>query len=141
VKNIIILFYVVMFCSCNIYKYQFKEDLMQIVSKKRNPINSITIESESGRRLAKFWAIHNTWSREFSLKTFSPEYFECAGNCPFKFDTGKVYFLSMTPKGDGAGKTINIMLQSDGRIIEKPLAVQGWLINPLLKDSAAQRQK
>ena len=139
-KHIIIMLGVMMLSSCAVYKYKYSEGQMQIVSGKRHPINSITIESESGRRLVKFWALRDAWSREFSLKTFSPEYFECVGNCPFKFDTGKVYFLRMTPRGDGARKSINVILQHDGRIIEVPLAMQGELGDPI-RDSLEQLMK
>ena len=113
---------------------------MLLVSKKSYPIKTVTFEAQNGRRLARFWAVDGVRSSEFSLKTFSPEYFECFGQCPFKFDTGKVYFISMTPKGDNARKLFNVMLEPDGKIIEMPFAKQGTQNNIQKFDSVDQKQ-
>ena len=105
-------------CSCGIYKYRYKSEGMMIVSQKGNPITGVSIKSEKGDYVAHFEPIESKSSKIFSLKDFSPEYFKCSDGCPFKFEPGKIYYISVSPKGDRMLSPIKIKVESDGRIIK-----------------------
>lgn len=107
--------------SCGIYKYDYDKHRCRILSKHRNSITRLYIIPEKGSPITQFDAIDNTESKIFSLVDFSPAFFKCTNGCPFQFEKGKTYFISVYPKGDRLLGSIKLQVLPDGRIIESKI--------------------
>ena len=96
-RLIFMLLLCVMFAACAISRYKFDDEQMRIYRSRGNYISSVYVLSHERRNGgAIFHTIKGKNSIEFSLKTFSPECFECTRDS-YKFDTGVVYDIEPMP--------------------------------------------
>jgi hypothetical protein len=113
------LFLLMLLNACAIYHYKFNSEDMTIAPKGKHCIEYVTIECNERMVYEIFRAIEGKGCSNFSLMTFSPEYFKCAGGS-FRFDTGVVYSIRAKPAGDASGVPVMVKLQSDGKLIRIP---------------------
>lgn len=116
-KNLFLVPVLVLLTSCG-PQLRLNKDRMTICSKKRWPIRQVAvIPCETTQRIF-FYSVGNMECTEFSLKTLSPEYFK--PDSSFKYDTGRVYWVSAAMGVCSGGIAVKVKVNPDGQVVLAP---------------------